>query len=235
MKSMDRKTRFTLIELLVVIAIIAILAAMLLPALKSARERGRTAACIANCKSLGAAFTAYVDAYNGYYPHYYKDGKLWNKHLLEMKVITKATFVCPSLDVGETHPVFQQDYETDGGISYPAYGINNWGVGCGYFQLGGGTPSTTQYARQAPVRYPTRLCLAADVRNAVRQCGSYRFVNDRNNTGHRTDGGYGNIDPRHLKRVNMVMADEHVESIQTKDWPNEYEGLPNIWSGLSTE
>ena len=61
-----KRVRFTLIELLVVIAIIAILAAMLLPALQSARERGRSATCIANCKSLGTAFTSYVDAYNGY-------------------------------------------------------------------------------------------------------------------------------------------------------------------------
>ena len=60
--------KFTLIELLVVIAIIAILAAILLPALQSARERGKNASCLSNMRQLGQIYNFYSEDYSGYLP-----------------------------------------------------------------------------------------------------------------------------------------------------------------------
>lgn len=63
-----RSRAFTLIELLVVIAIIAILAAILMPVFAQAREKARSASCLANHRQLGTGLMLYVQDNDETYP-----------------------------------------------------------------------------------------------------------------------------------------------------------------------
>ena len=63
-----RSRGFTLIELLVVIAIIAVLVAILLPAMKTARDQAKVAVCGSQLHQIYLALTYYALNNGGYYP-----------------------------------------------------------------------------------------------------------------------------------------------------------------------
>ncbi|MGB9677105.1 MAG: type II secretion system protein [Candidatus Ratteibacteria bacterium] len=68
MKRLKIKNGLTIIEMIFVIVIITILSALLLPALKKARERARTAVCMNNLKQIYLSFYMYISDYDDYFP-----------------------------------------------------------------------------------------------------------------------------------------------------------------------
>lgn len=83
---------FTLVELLITIAIIAMLAALLLPALKNAKDASKSVMCKNNLKNLGMAFLNYSMDNNEYVVEYIFDGRIWSGRIITQEYMGISDF-----------------------------------------------------------------------------------------------------------------------------------------------
>ncbi|MBU0640270.1 MAG: type II secretion system GspH family protein [Planctomycetes bacterium] len=146
---MRARHAFTLIELLVVVAIIALLMAILLPALREARERAKTTVCLANQKNLVWAFTMYADDNSDILPGSMTDSpSCWvdwpkrqnGRYLNQNELDTIRHLACHKRGIkdGRLYPYIlmlevyhcpsdrREDYDPDGGaLAYRTYSMPN--------------------------------------------------------------------------------------------------------------
>ena len=207
-------SNFTLIELLVVIAIIAILAAILLPALNSARERGRTASCLSNLKQLGTSLDMYGSDNNGMLPAQMVvngTGKGGAAFLSLKGYLAKELLDCPSTTYSRggttwAGPQWNGFHLEDYGMS--AYGENQRAhVGAS----NNGTDNNLKKRSSWSLSYPSKLMLYGDSYEASLDAateGSAKQLYDKTTSV----SGYGSVAFRHNKTANMLFADGHTEN-----------------------
>ncbi len=223
-------TSFTLIELLVVIAIISILMALLLPALKNARESARLIKCVAGLRQVGLGIEIYTSDNNDTYNPGWNGTESYQETLTKLKYASQTLFTreggCPygpqtySSSAGS-------DYYTSPSSSTCAYGYNynlSGAIafnGVTYQNYGTMTKSWTRFIAHAS---------EVGIVGCNTSAGIWRGVSPRHTVGQ--DSGYlspGACSPgRHAGRqLPYFFADGHGENVPANIISQWYWGPTN--------
>lgn len=224
MKKFNVRQSFTLIELLVVIAIIAILAAILMPALSSARERGRSSGCISNLKSIALAASAYTSDHNDMLFPMAMNVKTWNGSgtnakywwcmgLVRMKYLPGSTlyFQTDSPNVVAKSLSCPSEARTRIGTNNE---WNSWkGTHFGMANYIGrwvyAESMERYFSKITELKMPSKNAVFADKGN------------DNSNIFGKTQAEIDASSERHNGKMNMTYADLHVESRDRSTIPDE--------------
>lgn len=190
---------FTLIELLIVIAIITILAGMLLPTLKSARERVKAIQCLNNLKQVGLSAQMYGNDCNGLIPYYRNDQvMIWSDYLLNNGYVTKWEILqCPA---------FKPLAAYDGGSK--VYGMRHTATTSYYPEtlIAQENGQNLYLMNTGKMKSPSVMFIFGDSYYTATNAQFYRIH-------HSETSGYG-MHARHSGNVNLEFLDGHAASLK---------------------
>lgn len=194
---------FTLIELLVVVAIIAVLAAMLLPALKNARNVAKQATCLSHIKQVGLAVQIMADENNGYADPRFHDPTTndW-RYAVTPYLAGKSYMVLATYD-----PVIQKKacpILKTGSWGYNVYGINSKFCRMDIDQ--------TNMVRIVQARQPSITMLIADL------YWPWTTTISNFKTTTVTGNGTGSTGRHESRGLNFFFVDGHAEFLRYKQF-----------------
>ena len=191
---------FTLIELLVVIAIIAILAAMLLPALKAAKDMAKKTVCANNLGQVGKATYSYLSDSNEWFPHRAMGGS-GAASMLDDGDYVKANsgiWECPSASFTS----YTYSYLKKSNGQYASIHLG-WEECFGYPQ--GSVWEYKPRKLNAHIPFPYRTGFVGDMVGGSTYSTMWSY-----GTGYLSSADM-KIDRRHSQGFNILFADSHTE------------------------